>query len=566
MSKNNSGKKIVVGYGRVSSAEQASSGLSLDMQREQCELKAKKNGYTFVYFEDAGKTGSNTDRKGLRAMLRYVKEHHNEVAYVCVWKLDRLSRCLEDFFAEILKPIKKCGCTIASIMENFDDIRKVKKVLIGVYIGQAEDELDNIKDRTSSVLRNRAEKGYKLGKANVGYLNARDEHGHGIIIPDENKRHYIQKCFELYATGLFSYKRVSQELAKYGFVDSKGKPYTVKRIQDIIKNPVYIGKVQSGDDIIDGVHEPIISDELFYRVQLMLKGSEIKSPRGLTYNYSNLIKCAKCGYSMVGITKKGAHNSGTYIYYHCSNYSNAHQKEKNVNEVLIDEAMQEIIDSFDITDTEIKLIKKEIFNAIDDLKKYEKKSIAELKQEYDKLTDLVAEQLIESNTSKLGVSDTTRAEIIKKLETRKEAVANEIANLTESSKDTTKRISILIDFANRIPELYLKATTDEKRLILNTITESITYDENTNTLTVKLRPVFEHLRQIKLHKKQQFSESLENLTGTLESRSDSAKEALQNNTLDLTKITMIGTRQRRLNTEIEPSYKNSKKLNVDGGT
>ena len=63
--------------------------------------------------------------------------------------------------------------------------------------------------------------------------------------------------------------------------------------------------------------------------------------------------------------------------------------------------MQEVIDSFDITDTEIKLIKKEIFNAIDDLKKYEKKSIAELKQEYDKLTDLVAEQLIESITSRL---------------------------------------------------------------------------------------------------------------------------------------------------------------------
>ena len=153
-----------------------------------------------------------------------------------------------------------------------------------------------------------------------------------------------------------------------------------------------------------------------------------------------------------------------------------------------------------------------------------------------------------------------------KLETRKEVVANEIANLTESSKDTTKRISILIDFANRIPELYIKATIDEKRLILNTITESITYDEDSNTLSVKLRPVFEHLRQIKLHKKQQFSESLENLTGTLETRSQSAKEALQNNTLDLTKITMIGTRQRCLNTEIESSYENSKKLNVVGGT
>ena len=88
---NNKGRKIVVGYGRVSSAEQASSRLSLDMQREQCECKAKKSGCEFVYFEDRGKTGSNMNRKGIRDMLRYIKEHRNEVAYVVVWKLDRLS-------------------------------------------------------------------------------------------------------------------------------------------------------------------------------------------------------------------------------------------------------------------------------------------------------------------------------------------------------------------------------------------------------------------------------------------------------------------------------------------
>lgn len=559
-------KKIVVGYGRVSSAEQASSGLSLDMQREQCELKAKKNGCNFVYFEDAGKTGSNTDRKGLKSMLKYVKEHRHEVAYVVVWKLDRLSRCLEDFFAEILKPIKQCGCTIASIMENFDDIKKVKKVLIGVYIGQAEDELDNIKERTSSVVRNRVTKGYFHGKAPVGYINTRDEHKHGIIKPDVNKAHHIKRCFELYATGLFSYERISKELAKYGFVDSKGKPYTVKRIEDIIKSPVYAGKVVHGGDIFDGVHEPIVSPELFYRVQLMLKGSEIKSPRGLVYTYSNFIKCAKCGYSMVGITKHGANNSGTYIYYHCSNYSRAHKKEKNINEVLIDEAMQEVIESFDITEKEIKVIKKEIFNAIDDLKKYEKKSIAELRQEYDKLTDLIAEQLIASNTNKLGISDKTRIEIIQKLETRKAAVTNEIANLTENSKETTKRISLLIDFANRIPELFLKANINEKRLILNTITESIIYDEDANKLKVKLRPVFEYLRQLKLKNKQEFSQNLETLTGTLETRSERAKQALKNNRLTLSNVTMIGTRKNSLNTKIEPRNESSKKLNVVGGT
>ncbi len=562
MAKTNSTRKTVVGYGRVSSAEQANGGHSLPMQRELLEKKAKSQGYTLVYFEDAGKTGSNTNRKGLKDMLRYVKDHKNEIAYVAVWKLDRLSRCLEDFFAEILKPIKKHGCTIASIMENFDDIRKVKKVLIGVYIGQAEDELDNTKDRTASVLRNRAEHGYKLGKAPIGYMNTRDEFRHGIIVPDPHKRLHIMRLFELYATGLFSYERVAKELAKYGFVDSKSKPYTKKRIQDILKNPVYIGKVTHGEDIFDGVHEPIISKELFYRVQLLLKGCDVRSPKGLTYNYSNFIKCAKCGYSMVGITKHGSHNSGTYIYYHCSNYSKAHQKEKNINEHLIDEAMQEVIESFDITDKEIKVIKKEIFKAIDGLKEYEHKSIADLRKEYDKIIDDIAYKLTQSNAETMGINSNTRAEIIRKLEARKTEIANQITYLNENSKDTTKRISILIDFANRIPELYLKATLDEKRLILSTITESIIYDEETEKLTVKLRPVFEHLRQLKLTRKQTFSADIKTLTGTLESRSAQAKQALKNSTLNLSNVTAIGTRKNSSITKIEPHNKGSKKLNV----
>ena len=211
-------------------------------------------------------------------------------------------------------------------------------------------------------------------------------------------------------------------------------------------------------------------------------------------------------------------------------------------------------------------IKKEIFNAIEDLREYEHKSIKDLRKQYDEIVDCITEKLMQKNTDNLGVSDTTRAEIIRKLEIRKDTIANKITNLAENSKDTTRRISILIDFANRIPELYLKATLEEKRLILNTITESITYDEVTNTLKVKLRPVFEHLRQIKLQKKNKFVTSLESLNGTFETRSESAKQALKNNALSLTNVTMIGTRKNHLNTKIEPIEESSKKLNVDGGS
>lgn len=59
------------------------------------------------------------------------------------------------------------------------------------------------------------------------------------------------------------------------------------------------------------------------------------------------------------------------------------------------------------------------------------------------------------------------------------------------------RMNILADFANRVPE----ASLDEKRMILTTITESIVIDEEAQTIRVKLKPVFEHLRQLKLQDK-----------------------------------------------------------------
>ena len=69
---------------------------------------------------------------------------------------------------------------------------------------------------------------------------------------------------------------------------------------------------------------------------------------------------------------------------------------------------------------------------------------------------------------------------------------------------------------------------EEKRLILATITDKITFNEDTNTLSVQLKPIFEHLRQIKMQEKKAFSENLFTLHRTLESRSKSAKKALQN--------------------------------------
>ena len=127
-------------------------------------------------------------------------------------------------------------------------------------------------------------------------------------------------------------------------------------------------------------------------------------------------------------------------------------------------------------------------------------------------------------------------------------------------------MNILADFANRVPELYLKASIDEKRMILTTITESIVINEEAQTIRVKLKPVFEHLWQLKLQNKGYFTAEIKNLDGTLKSRSDRAKQALNNEHSDVNELEDYGTRKKLLNTKIEPNLYGSIENNVVRGT
>ncbi len=556
-------KSIIVGYGRKSKEEKNVKAVSPENQKARCSEYAKARGCDFIYFQDVNKSGDNLNRPGFKSMIEFVKTH--KVKCIVVWQLDRMTRNMEDYYGIIQPTLRKCSTTIASINQHFDNVFELDPMILAVYMGISAQELKNTKERTTSTLEYRAKNGYLLGKAPIGYMNIRDKDKRGIVVPDPDKAHYIKRAFELYATGIFSYEMVGKELAKYGFVDSKGKPYPKKRIEDILKSVAYIGKVEYKDEIYDGKHEAIIDPELFYRVQVLIGYKRKTRSNVRSFVYSNFIQCAKCNYQFVGEAHRGGHNSGNYIYYRCSNYSKAHTSQKYVSESIIDEAMQEVIESFDITDKELKGIRKLIYKSITELQSYEHKSIEELKKQYDELTLVIANGAKQKLLGKLDIDDITYKELMRKWQREKDEISSKIANLSANSKDTMTRMDILTDFANKIPELYLKANVEEKRIIIGTITDSIVLDVENNKIKVKLKPVFEYLRQLKQHK-ESFSADIENLSRTLKTRTNNGTQTVGNRHVDLDELTVIRTRKKLLNTEIEPHHGDSKKLNVEDGT
>ena len=92
----------------------------------------------------------------------------------------------------------------------------------------------------------------------------------------------------------------------------------------MLKNVVYTGKIKYGknddgsDRIIQGVHEPIVPLELFKKIQSMRRNGGKPYATQVRKTYSKLIRCT-CGCFLSATITNGAHNSGEYIYYRCSN-------------------------------------------------------------------------------------------------------------------------------------------------------------------------------------------------------------------------------------------------------
>ena len=124
-----------------------------------------------------------------------------------------------------------------------------------------------IRDLSTNVkrgLRTKLEKGDWLNKAPLGYLN--DKINHKIII-DPVRSKYIIRAFELFTTGKYGHKDISNILFSEGFRSSGNLQVPKSAIQTILLNPFYCGLMKTGGKIYNGNHTPIISKALYDKSQ-----------------------------------------------------------------------------------------------------------------------------------------------------------------------------------------------------------------------------------------------------------------------------------------------------------
>lgn len=326
-------------YLRVSLEEQARYGFSIDGQldalRECC--KNSRIGIHDVYI-DAGVSGK--DIKGRPEIQRLLKDaERGKFDVVVIWRISRLSRTLMDLLS-IVDSLKRNNITLYSYNENIDINTSLGQLSLQTFGAVAQLERANIADNVRIAMNQRSKQGiWNAGNNVLGYCWVRDLiTNEGLVKINNEEAALVRQIFKWYATEQLGFKAISNRLNQAGHLTKVGNPFSIASVRNILNNRNYIGLVRfnktehlrTGGAIpmgwAIGTHESIVDQELWRSVQSILQQRSKPPERKFKRQYplSGLLKCPRCGSSMIPARTKNERKDGTYrmnFYYRCSAYS-----------------------------------------------------------------------------------------------------------------------------------------------------------------------------------------------------------------------------------------------------
>lgn len=164
MSQNGS-SLCVLGYVRVSTSEQAASGLGLAAQEAAIRHHCERNGWELVdLVHDDGVSAKDLHRPGLRSALERIAA--GEVNGLVAAKLDRLSRSVIDF-AQLMAWCDEAACSLVAVDMGIDTSSPAGRLVSNVMAAVAAWEREVIAGRTKDAAAVRRSQGGRMGLPGV---------------------------------------------------------------------------------------------------------------------------------------------------------------------------------------------------------------------------------------------------------------------------------------------------------------------------------------------------------------------------------------------------------------
>ncbi len=403
-------------YTRVSTTDQAEYGYSLKAQKLACEKFALNKGYEVDrVFVEKGESAKTQQRTELLKLIEYAARNKKRLSTLIVWKFDRLTRNLADLM-ELGKKFSSLNMLILSATENNDNTPggKLMRNIIGVL---AEYENDIKSERTVEGMKQATREGRWCWPAPKGYTFSEDNLGKPILKPTKESV-FIKEAFRLTETGLYKQTEIVDKIKRKGFIISKSF------LSRALQNPLYASliKVEWFPDYIEAIHEPLVSRDVFFKVQVILNGKRPNiAPRQKNhpdFPLRNFVKCTKCGQKLTGSWSTGRKRV-RYAYYHCRTkgcpltVSKKILEDKFIDLLESIQPKKEILDLFEAIIVDVWKNKQK--DSFGEKSKLEKR-LEKLKLERKKIDSLVIGEVFDKDTYRRNVERVEEEIMVVKIE------------------------------------------------------------------------------------------------------------------------------------------------------
>lgn len=500
-------------YTRVSTLIQVD-GFSLDAQEEEIREFAKRNEINIVgKYSDEGKSGKNAEhRPAFNQMMNDIRSKKDNIRYVLVFKLSRFARNTSDT-AKYLQELASFGIGLLGVKDGIDTSTATGKMIANIMGAVAEVELENIHEQTLAGRQQKARSGLWNGaQAPFGYAI---DNKSLVVCPKEAE--IVKEIFRLYTEEGQTIRYITKKLNDEGMKreqrgNTRFSVFTERTVRSILKNPIYEGKIAYGrrhtvkvegtnnetkvvkqkDEskiiLVDGIHEAIISPEMFEKAGTKLSENtrhrKTRSDSTTVYPLTGLIKCPDCGKNIFGYTapprprkngKEGFYPR--YISYRCisgrerngvscslaNKYYSGTKLEKEVRDVIasmvtIPEFVELVSKKVDCA-TDLKALKKKRNAVISEQSKYSGNLISTEKR----LTELDAsDKHYERRVDSLNRILDDLYEKIDEAQSRLDEINKEIS-MAEKSAMTKQSIFEMLDGFSKY---YDVMTPEDKKTLL----------------------------------------------------------------------------------------------------
>ena len=316
-------------YARVSTAQQAEKGYSLETQVEACRKKAVELGATSIKeYVDDGYSGAYLERPKLDELRDALSAKLHD--YVIVYDTDRLAR--DTLILLMLTEEIEKHATLVYVNTDYNKTPE-GQLFYEIKGSFAKYERIRIQDRFNRGRRGKLKSGKPLKEYKIYGYDFID----GQYVINEKEAELVRLIYKLYLETVGGHTKIADILYERGILSLSGKKFSAGTIYGILNHPHYTGHYYSyqtyhkkvgtnksviiqrdSSEWIEMFCPQIIPQDLYDAVQQKLEDNRVKKIRTCKYNalFQGVLYCGICGRKM-SITKYTKGETG-YAYYICS--------------------------------------------------------------------------------------------------------------------------------------------------------------------------------------------------------------------------------------------------------